>query len=100
MTDTRTPTVEGYDEVRVAPMLPINRTVTNFNEGLRCMDGQLATYGVGASLIVEDLNDRTQKVSAGTTDMFISAMSQMTRRSQANRCCSHRQVFHYFRCNK
>ncbi len=85
MTDTRTPTVEGYDEVRVAPMLPINRTVTNFNEGLRCMDGQLATYGVGASLIVEDLNDRTQKVSAGTTDMFISAMSQMTRRSQAIR---------------
>jgi curli biogenesis system outer membrane secretion channel CsgG len=85
MTDTRTPTVEGYDEVRVAPMLPINRTVTSFNEGLRCMDGQLGTYGVGASLIVEDLNDRTQKVPAGTTDMFISAMSQMTRRSQAIR---------------
>ncbi len=85
MTDTRTPAVEGYDEVRTAPMLPINRTVTSFNEGLRCMDGQLATYGVGASLIVEDLSDRTQKVSAGTTDMFISAMSQMTRRSQAIR---------------
>jgi Domain of unknown function (DUF4384) len=85
ISDTRTPTIEGYDEVRTAPMLPINRTVTNFNDGLRCMDGQLATYGVGASLIVEDLNDRTQKVSAGTTDMFISAMSQMTRRSQAIR---------------
>jgi len=85
MTDTRTPAVEVYGEVRTAPILPINRTVTSFNEGLRCMDGQLATYGVGASLIVEDLNDRTQKVSAGTTDMFISAMSQMTRRSQAIR---------------
>jgi curli biogenesis system outer membrane secretion channel CsgG len=85
MTDTRTPAVEVYDEVRTAPILPITRTVTGFNEGLRCMDGQLATYGVGASLIVEDLNDRTQKVPAGTTDMFISAMSQMTRRSQAIR---------------
>jgi Domain of unknown function (DUF4384) len=85
MTDTRTPTVEGFNEVRVAPLLPVNRTVTGFNDGLRCMDGQLATYGVGASLIVEDLNDRTQKVPAGTTDMFISAMSQMTRRSQAIR---------------
>jgi curli biogenesis system outer membrane secretion channel CsgG len=85
MTDTRTPTVEGFDQVRVAPTLPINRTVTGFNEGLRCMDGQLALYGAAASLIVEDLNDRTQKVPAGTTDMFISAMSQMTRRSQAIR---------------
>ena len=85
MTDTRTSTVEGYDQVRVTPTLPITRNVTGFNEGLRCMDGQLATYGVAASLIVEDLNDRTQKVPAGTTDMFISAMSQMTRRSQAIR---------------
>jgi Domain of unknown function (DUF4384) len=85
MTDTRTPAVEVYDEVRIKPILPITRIVTGFNEGLRCMDGQLATYGVGASLIVEDLNDRTQKVPAGTTDMFISAMSQMTRRSQAIR---------------
>jgi curli biogenesis system outer membrane secretion channel CsgG len=85
MTDTRTPTVAGYDEVRVAPTLPITRNVTGFNEALRCMDGQLALYGAAASLIVEDLNDRTQKVPAGTTDMFISAMSQMTRRSQAIR---------------
>lgn len=85
MTDTRTPTVEGFDQVRVTPMLPINRTVTGFNDALRCMDAQLATYGVAASLMVEDLNDRTQKVPAGTTDMFISAMSQMTRRSLAIR---------------
>lgn len=85
MTDTRSPTVDGYNQVRVAPMLPINRTVTNFNDGLRCMDGQLALYGVAASLIIEDLNDRTQKVPAGTTDMFISAISQMTRRSHAIR---------------
>jgi curli biogenesis system outer membrane secretion channel CsgG len=85
MTDTRTPTVEGYDQVRLTPTLPITRNVTGFNEGLRCMDGQLAMYGVAASLLVEDLNDRTQKVPAGTTDMFISAMSQMTRRSQAIR---------------
>lgn len=85
MSDTRTPTVEGYEQLRRGTMLPVSRTVTNFNDQLRCMDQQFSTYGASASLIVEDLNDKTQKVPAGTTDMFISAMSQMTRRSQSIR---------------
>lgn len=79
--DVRKPVVEGFDALRKGTMLPINRTITDFTPALRCMDKQFADYGVKASLIVEDLNDKTQKVPAGTTDMFISAMSQMTRRS-------------------
>ncbi len=79
----RKPVIDGYNEVRRAPMLPITKNVTNFDDSLRCMDGLLGSYGAEASLIVEDLNDKTQKMPAGTTDMFISAMSQMTRRSRA-----------------
>jgi curli biogenesis system outer membrane secretion channel CsgG len=80
--DVRKPVVEGFNELRKGTMLPINRTITDFTPTLRCMDKQLGDYGVKASLIVEDLNDKTQKVPAGTTDMFIAAMSQMTRRSR------------------
>src|SRR4051812_27045617 len=81
LTDTRTATVAGYDEVSKAPMLPIKRNVTSFSEGLRCMDDLFEQYGTSASLMVEDLNDKTQKSAAGTTEMFLAALSEMTRRS-------------------
>jgi curli biogenesis system outer membrane secretion channel CsgG len=83
ITDTRGPTVQGFHELRKGTMLPVVRTVTNFESALRCMDAQLLTYGPQATILVEDLNDKTQKVPAGTTEMFLSAMSQMTRRSRA-----------------
>lgn len=85
LTDTRTDTVAGYEETRRAPTLPITRNVTSFTEGLRCMDNMFVQYGTRASLMVEDLNDKTQKSAAGTTEMFIGAMSQMNRRSNAIR---------------
>ncbi len=85
MSDTRTPVAASFDELRRGTMMPVQRTVSNFEAPLRCMDGMLETYGAGASILVEDLNDKTQKVPAGTTEMFISAMSQMTRRSRAIR---------------
>jgi hypothetical protein len=85
LTDTRTPAVEAFEAARKAPMLPINRSVTSFSDGLRCMDILFLQYGTHASLIVEDLNDKTQKSPAGTTEMFLGALSQMTRRSQAVR---------------
>lgn len=59
---------------------------TSFSDGLRCMDRLFVTYGVrDVSMLVEDLLDHTKKVNAGTKDMFVSAVSQMTRRSQAIR---------------
>ncbi|UXI68500.1 DUF4384 domain-containing protein [Tahibacter amnicola] len=85
MADTRTAVVDEYKQRTKETTLPVNRVVTSFDEPLRCMDGLLATYGAQASILVEDLNDKTQKVPAGTTEMFISAMSQMTRRSRAIR---------------
>lgn len=85
LSDTRTPVVKEYGQRRQSTMLPVQRVVTDFDKPLRCMDELLETYGARASLLVEDLNDKTAKVSVGTTQMFLSAMSQMTRRSQAIR---------------
>ena len=85
LSDTHSPVVREYGERSRRTMLPVQRVVTDFDAPLRCMDEMLETYGANASLLVEDLNDKTAKVSAGTTQMFISAMSQMTRRSHAIR---------------
>jgi len=60
------------------------RSVTNFTSTVRCMDSLLGNYGVkGISVLVEDLDDATKKVSVGTRDMLLSTMSEMTRRSRA-----------------
>jgi hypothetical protein len=48
------------------------------------MDSQMINYGVrDLPILVEDMNDKTTKVSAGTRDMIISAISDMTKRSRA-----------------
>ena len=60
------------------------RNVTDFTDGLRCMDETFLRYGTrDVSVIMEDLGDSTKKVSVGTRDMMISAISDMTRRSRA-----------------
>ncbi|MDZ7653868.1 MAG: peptidoglycan-binding domain-containing protein [Burkholderiaceae bacterium] len=60
------------------------RNITDFTDGLRCMDETMLRYNVrDVSVIMEDLADSTKKVSAGTRDMMISAISDMTRRSRA-----------------
>ncbi len=60
------------------------RNVTNFSDALRCMDNLYLAYGTrDVSVLVEDLTDATKKVNAGTRDMMMSAISDMTRRSRA-----------------
>ncbi len=60
------------------------RNVTNFSDALRCMDNLYLAYGTrDVSVLLEDLTDATKKVSAGTRDMMMSAISDMTRRSRA-----------------
>jgi hypothetical protein len=62
------------------------RSITNFSAGLRCMDNLLLDYGIrDVAMITEDIVDETKKVNAGTKDMLISAVSDMTRRSRAIR---------------
>lgn len=62
------------------------QSITGFTPALRCMDNMMIDYGVqDLSMLVEDIVDQTRKVNAGTRDMLISAMSEMTRRSRAAR---------------
>lgn len=77
---------EGARAMSVAPMAAPARNITNFSDALRCMDDLFITYGIrDVSVLVEDLDDKTKKVTAGTKDMLISATSSMTRRSSAIR---------------
>lgn len=79
-------TVRKTDEARTGPEQVPFRSITGFSAALRCMDNQFVEYGVrDVSMLVEDLVDNTKKINAGTRDMLITAVSDMTRRSRAVR---------------
>ena len=74
------------EQARKGPQAAPYQSITGFTSALRCMDNMLIDYGVrDLSMLVEDIVDQTRKVNAGTRDMLISAMSEMTRRSRAAR---------------
>jgi ribosomal protein L13E len=80
---------EVQDETRdslKSPAAPPSVALTSFSEGLRCVDLQLLDFSVkNISILVEDLDDQTKKVPAGTKDMLISAFQEATKRSRAVR---------------
>src|SRR5262245_11706470 len=79
-------TIDQTATVAKGPELPPFRAISGFSAGLRCMDSLLIDYGVrDVSMLVEELSDNTKKINAGTRDMLISAMSDMTKRSRAVR---------------
>ncbi len=70
-------------EARFGPQTPPGRAITGFTDSLRCMDELLLFHGVqGVTVMVEDLGDSTKKLSAGTREMLISAVSEATKRSR------------------
>jgi hypothetical protein len=74
------------EDLRKGPEGPPIRTITNFTSALRCMDNMFLMYGIRDLVVItEDLTDQTKKVSAGTKDMLISSVSEMTKRSKAVR---------------
>lgn len=78
--------VDTAESVRRGPERAPFRSITTFADSLRCMDNLMVTYGVrDLSMLVEELADATKKLNAGTRDMLISAVSDMTRRSRAAR---------------
>ena len=84
--DMKKNVVEEAKVLKKGPAQAPSRAITNFSSALRCMDGMFAGFGVrDVSVMVEDLHDTTKKVNAGTKDMLISAVSDMTRRSRAIR---------------
>jgi len=80
------PRIEVADrtvEARLGPQTPPARSITGFTDSLRCMDELLLFHGVrDVTIMVEDLGDNTKKLSAGTRDMLISAVSEATKRSR------------------
>lgn len=84
--DVKTKTVRETDKAKTGPEAAPHRSITGFSAALRCMDNMLIDYGVrDVSMLVEDIVDQTKKVNAGTRDMLITAVSDMTRRSRAVR---------------
>ncbi|MDR2690670.1 MAG: DUF4384 domain-containing protein [Azoarcus sp.] len=74
------------EPLRSGPEKPVVKNITNFAPALRCMDRTLMMYGIRDLVVIsEDIEDKTKKVSAGTKDMLISAVSDMTRSSRAIR---------------
>ena len=83
---------EKAKEMKAGPTSAPYKSITSFANGLRCMDNLLLEYGTrDVAVIVEDLADQTKKVNAGTKDMLISAVSDMTRRSRAIRLVAYGQ---------
>jgi hypothetical protein len=84
--DTKKDVVDAASRVRKGPEQAPFRSITNFSDALRCMDNQMISFGVrDVSALVEELEDATKKVNAGSRDMLISAVSEMTKRSRAVR---------------
>ncbi len=68
------------------PSATPQRNLTHFAGGLRCMDDTLLRFGVrDVSMMIEEMQDNSRKLGAGTRDMMVSAISDMTRRSRGVR---------------
>ena len=84
--DVTKKTVDETQAVKQGTQAAPFRSITGFSSSLRCMDNLMIDYGVrDVSMLVEDIVDQTKKVNAGTRDMLISAVSDMTRRSRSIR---------------
>lgn len=84
--EVKKPTVEQTAEVRQGPEDRPQRSITGFSHALRCMDTLLLDYGVrDITMLTEEITDETKKLNAGTRDMLISSVSDMSRRSRAVR---------------
>lgn len=84
--EVKKPTVEQTAEIRKGPEDRPQRSITGFSQALRCMDTLMLDYGVrDVTMLTEEIADETKKLNAGTRDMLISSVSDMSRRSRAVR---------------
>ena len=62
------------------------RNLTHFTGALRCMDDMLYRFGVrDVSVMIEEMQDQSRRLGAGTRDMMVSAFADMTRKSRGVR---------------
>ncbi|MGH1426369.1 MAG: DUF4384 domain-containing protein [Arenicella sp.] len=79
---------KNASHLRAGPKQLPHKNITDFSDSLHCMDDLFISFGVGRgdyAMLVEELKDKTTKVNAGTRQMMISAISEMTKRSGALR---------------
>jgi curli biogenesis system outer membrane secretion channel CsgG len=68
------------------PAAAPQRNATHFTDGLRCMDDLMFRFGVrDVSVMIEEMQDQSRRLGAGTRDMMVSAFADMTRRSRGVR---------------
>ncbi|HET9644636.1 MAG TPA: DUF4384 domain-containing protein [Burkholderiaceae bacterium] len=80
------PSVDVQPAATNGPKATPQRNVTHFTEGLRCMDDMLFRFGVrDVSVMIEEMQDQSRRLGAGTRDMMVSAFADMTRRSRGVR---------------
>ena len=81
----RPPTLQ-LQPAAAGPRAVPQRNLTHFADGLRCMDDLLYRFGVrDVSVMIEDLQDQSRRLGAGTRDMMVSAFADMTRKSRGVR---------------
>ncbi len=79
------PTLQLQPETS-GPQATPQRNRTHFADGLRCMDDMLYRFGVrDVSVMIEDMQDQSRRLGAGTRDMMVSAFADMTRKSRGVR---------------
>ena len=84
-TPVQAPTVQTQPPPTGPKALP-QRNVTRFGDGLRCMDETMYRFGVrDVSMMIEEMQDQSRRLGAGTRDMMVSAFADMTRRSRGVR---------------
>ena len=84
--EVKKPTLEETAVIRKGPEDRPQRSITGFTQALRCMDTLMLDYGVrDITIMTEEITDETKKLNAGTRDMLISSVSDLSRRSRAVR---------------
>lgn len=75
-----------FDESRRGPKGAPYKSITSFSDSLACMDKMMLSANIRAiPVMVEDIEDKTESVKVGVRDMLISAISEMTIKSNAVR---------------
>lgn len=72
-----------FEKVKRGPANATHKSITNFSPALACMDRMMLDYQIkDIPMLVENIEDKTEAVKAGTRDMIISAISEMTKHSK------------------
>ena len=71
-----------FETVRRGPVKAPYKSITNFSHALQCMDTMMLSKKIkDIPILIESIHDKTETVKAGTREMLISAISEMTTRS-------------------